>query len=112
MATTTGSIPLDGPYPKPMGPHMVLNGSKPQPEQTKNIRIEDGVLSIDNADGSTTIDFNPSQSDLNGGKEPESKGHEANLALKMDQEKLGEIASDLIEGFERDDLSRKKWLET
>jgi hypothetical protein len=112
MATTSGSMRLDGPYPKPLGPHLVINKAEPQPEQTKNIRFEGGVLSIDDDDGSTLINFNPSAADIAGDEGPEEKGHEANLAKKIDDGELGEIANDLIEGFERDDLSRKKWLET
>lgn len=77
-----------------------------------NKRMEDGALHIDNADGTTTIDFSPSQADITGDSTPEDKGHDANLAKKMGEEKLNEIASDLIEGVERDEQSRKNWLNT
>src|SRR5216684_9336955 len=110
MDLKTGSLKMDGPYPKLVGPHMAMNGAKPPPEQTKNIRFEDGVIQIDNPDGSTTIDFNGSPDEADDGKADTS--HEANLAKKMGDDELGEIATDLIEGVDRDDLSRKSWLET
>jgi len=63
-----------------------LNGGTAPQEQTVNKRIEGGVLTIDNADGTTTIDFNPSSADL--GDEKEDKGHGANLAKKMSTDQL------------------------
>jgi hypothetical protein len=112
MAVNSGSRRLDGPYPKPVGPHIIVNNRDPEPEQTANRTVENGVLKIDNPDGTTTIDFNPSQADLNGEEGPEDKGFNANLAKETDESELGRIATDLIDGVERDDLSRKKWLDT
>ena len=86
MALNSGSLKMTGPYPEPVRPHMTLNGGTAPQEQTVNKRIEGGVLTIDNADGTTTIDFNPSASDL--GDEKEDKGHTANLAKKMSTDQL------------------------
>src|SRR5260370_14671426 len=78
----------------------------------------DSVLKIDHADGTTTIDFNPSSRHLsirplgteNYGKA--GKSHNSNLAMDMDEGELATIATDLLEGVYRDDLTRKKWLDT
>jgi len=110
MALTSGSLKMDGPYPEPVRPHMVLNGAGPAQEQTVNRRLEGGALHIDNADGTTTIDFNPSANDIE--DQPEDKGHTANLAKKMSDDRLSNIASDLLEGVDRDEQSRKDWLNT
>ncbi len=110
MALTSGSLKMDGPYPQLVRPHMNVNGAA-APEQTMNRTIEGGVLKIDNADGTTTIDFNPSASELDGDK-PQDNGHYANLAEKLSDDRLGSISSDLIEGVDRDEDSRKDWLST
>src|SRR5882724_10615724 len=110
MALNSGSLKMTGPYPEPVRPHMTLNGGTAPQEQTMNKKMEGGVLTIDNADGTTTIDFNPSATDL--GDEKEDKGHGANLAKKMSTDQLGTISSDLIEGVTRDEDSRKDWLST
>ncbi len=111
MAPKSGSLRMDGPYPRPVGPHLVVNNQAPPPEQNVNRTIEDGALKIDNADGTTTFDFNPSAGDLAGDKKPDT-GFGANLADKMSESDLGSIASDLIEGVDRDEQSRKNWLTT
>lgn len=111
MARAPTTLRLDDPYPKPLAPNLSL---VPQEEQNKNsnVSIKDGILRIDHADGSTTIDFNPDIKDLN----PDAKDGEdefsRNLAMQMDDEELGTIATDLLEGIKRDDESRKDWLET
>src|SRR5712671_4115706 len=119
MALNSGRLRMTGPYPEPVRPHMDLNEPEPvdgknasrlRSEQSMNRTIEGGVLTIDNAYGTTTIDFNPSATDL--GDEKEDKGHTANLAKKMGEDQLGTISSDLIEGVTRDEDSRKDWLNT
>jgi hypothetical protein len=80
-------------------------------EDANGIKLKDGVLSIEQPDGGVSIDFNPDMAD------PEKKGSPGeefyvNLANKIDEDKLNEIANDLIEGFERDLDSRKEWLAT
>ncbi len=100
MAATSGNGRTDGPYPKPVGL---------PPVATKT--FEDGVLHIDNPDGTTTIDFNPSPGDI-GDDKKEDSSFEANLSKKMDEGRLGQIATDLIDGVDRDESSRKDWLVT
>lgn len=74
------------------------------------VSMEDGVLSVDHDDGSVTIDFNP---EIHKDDDEEDKDNfYRNLAAEMDESKLNEIASDLIEGINRDEQSRKEWLDT
>lgn len=101
---------MDGPYPKPIGPKLVVNNKEPEQDQEVNKRFEDGVLQIDNADGSTTIDFNAGSGI--GDNDKDRGKFDANLANEMDESDLGGIATDLIEGVDRDEQSRKKWLDT
>ena len=100
MAVTSGNGRAEGPYPKPIGLPPVVTKS-----------FEDGVLHIDNPDGTTTIDFNPDLSELDS-DEKEDSSFEANLSKKMDESRLGQIATDLIDGVDRDESSRKDWLVT
>jgi len=108
----SGSIKRDDPYPKPSSPNLRLVKSDVSSEQNVNtIRFDGGVLEIDNPDGSTTFNFNPDPSQVPGAKKRDSS-HEANLAFEMSEEDLGKIASELLDGVQRDELSRKDWLET
>lgn len=106
----TGSVKIDGPYPKLVGPQLAFDEPEPE-EQTKNIIVEDGALKIDNADGTTTIQLNPSAAEL-AGEDKEDNSFYANLAKKMDEGDLSRIATELLDGVMRDDDSRKEWLET
>lgn len=111
MAITSGSLPVDGPYPKIVGPHLVVNNEESTAPRRSNREFRDGVLHIDNDDGSTTIDFRAtpeSEEDTT----LDEKGFGANLAKKMDDGRLSQIATDLIEGVDRDDQSRRNWLST
>lgn len=108
----TGSLSVDSPYPTLVEPRLDLREPDPETEQKGNRTIEDGVLKIENEDGTVTIDFNPSESDLSDDNEPEDNNFSANLAKKMDESKLATIATDLLDGIQRDDDSRKDWLET
>src|SRR4051812_49322720 len=103
----TGSLPVNGPYPKLVEPRLDLIDPVPL-EQKGNRSIEDGVLKIDNEDGTTTIDFNASIGDMD--DDDDDDGGETafsrNLAKKISQDELSRIASDLLEGIERDEQSR------
>src|SRR5262245_61927241 len=77
-------------------------------EQASPYAVKNGVLSIEHPDGAVTIDFNPDLSDPD--KEGDPNDFYANLANKIADDKLGEIANDLIEGYDRDLESRKEWL--
>lgn len=111
MAVTSGSLPMEGPYPKIMGPHMVVNKPEPVPAPQSNRGFRNGALHIDHSDGSTTIDFRATPHSEEDHASDE-KGFGANLAKKMDDGRLSEIATDLIEGIDRDDQSRRNWLST
>lgn len=73
-------------------------------DPTSPVKFQDGVMTIENPDGSLTVDTNP---DLSNGTED---GHFGNLAKKMDDSKLTEIAADLLEGIKRDEESRSEWM--
>jgi len=103
----TGSIQRGDPYPKPTSPNLRLVKSDVS-EQTVN--IGDTSIRIDNPDGTTTFDFGqPEKTDA---VKRHDTSHEANLAFDMDENDLSKIASELLDGVNRDELSRKDWLET
>lgn len=78
-------------------------------EIAPGVSIKDGALLVENQDGSATVDFNPDLSDPDKGG---SKDFYGNLANKLDEGKLAEIASDLLDGIQRDEQSRTEWLAT
>jgi hypothetical protein len=70
--------------------------------------VEDGVLRVEHPDGSITIDFDPKPP-----KQEESDNEfDANLADQMGDDELTSIASDLVDGINRDLDSRREWMET
>lgn len=111
MAQGTGSIRRSDPYPNLSRPHLTLVKSDKQEQNTNTIKFEDGVLQIDNPDGSTTFDFNPAKSSIPGFKRRDPE-HEDNLAFEIGEGELSRIANELLDGVSRDELSRKEWLET
>lgn len=111
MARESGSIRRSDPYPNLSRPHLTLVKSDKQEQTANTIKFEDGVLQIDNPDGSTTFDFSPDKSRIPGTKRGDP-AHEDNLAFEMDEGELGRIATELLDGVQRDELSRKEWLET
>ncbi len=77
------------------------------PSDGSPISMEDGALKVDQVDGSVVIDFNPDLSEGDDGKE-----FYGNLAKKLGPDELSSIASDLLEGIERDEHSRQEWMTT
>jgi len=74
-----------------------------------NVKItDDDVITVENADGSVTIDLNPEHEDAG----PDDTDFSRNLAADMDASELSSIASDIMEGIDRDEQSRKEWLDT
>lgn len=109
MARDSNSLRLDDPYPRPTGPHLIVsNDAKAQAANDTGVSFEDGAIKIDQPDGSTIIRFDGGVDD----DEEDDKGFSANLANKLDDSGLETLASDLLEGIQRDDDSRKDWLET
>lgn len=108
MADRTDSLPLNDPMPMGSRPplRLINGGTNSEPHTGVSIN-DDGVMKIEHPDGSVTIDFNPQEEN-----EAEETGFYENLAMKMDDGQLSSIATDLLEGIERDDLSRKEWLDT
>ena len=108
----SGSIERQSPY-QITKPHLrlVKSDNDAGEQNTNTIRFDGGVLEIDNPDGSTTFDFAPDPAKIPGTRKRDAS-HDANLAFEMSDEDLGKIASDLLAGIERDELSRKDWMET
>lgn len=75
---------------------------------TSPVSFKDGVLKVERADGSVAIDLNPDRSAF--GRKRDT-GFDANLAHDMDDGDLAAIASELLEGIELDEDSRRDWLE-
>jgi hypothetical protein len=63
------------------------------------------ILEIDDADGGTTVDFNPQV-----GVEDIHSDHYANLAEELDEAILDDIATELLRGIEDDQRSRMEWM--
>lgn len=106
MARPAGSMRIVDPEPEPLpGP---ISVDVPTGEIAPGVSLKDGALSIEHDDGSVTVDLNPDLSK----KEDSDEGFFANLALKMSDGDLAEIATELLDGIQRDDDSRKEWLET
>lgn len=82
----------------------------PSNELEPGISLDDGVLTAEHGDGSATFDFNPDLSDPH--KTSKSGDFYANLANKLDDSRLAEIATQILEGIDRDEMSRKDWMET
>jgi hypothetical protein len=109
MAPRSGSLPLTDQPPMGARPQLsLINGSQAQPADT-GVSFEDGAMKIAHPDGSVTVDFNPKKHDAD---DADDKGFSGNLAKKMDEGDLGSIATDLLEGIQRDDDSRREWLDT
>ena len=102
MAPRSGSKRLDNPYPEVVPPTLTLIDS------TDAVSYEDGAMKIEHPDGSVTFDLSPPEEK----DAPDNKEFDRNLAKGMDEEDLSSIATTLIDGIDRDNESRKKWLET
>jgi hypothetical protein len=73
---------------------------------TNGVSFEDGALKVDTPDGGVVIDFNPDLSK----PEDKTKGWFANLADQIDEGELASIASQLLDGIQRDEDSRQEWM--
>ncbi len=102
MAPRSGSKRLDSPYPEAVPPALTL-------VKSDGVSVEDGAIKVEHADGSVSIDLNPQEA-----KKEESNDSEfdRNLSLDMDDTDLASIATTLLDGIQRDNDSRSKWLET
>lgn len=109
MAPRSNSARLDNPYPEVVPPALTLVKSDSDEMGTDHVSFEDGALKIEHPDGSVTIDLNPQPEDKD---DVDNNGFDGNLASKLSDSDLGTIATDLMDGIERDILSRKEWLDT
>ncbi len=105
-----GSRPLQDPYPRPTAPNLRVIQGGLQPEQNDSgSSMEDGALKIEHPDGTVTINLNPGSTDSG---DENSRKFDANLAKSMGDDDLCSMATDLLEGIARDEMSRREWLET
>lgn len=109
MAPRSQSQPANGPWPQVIRPELTLVDSSTVGEPN-NIDIDDDAIRIEHPDGSVTIDFTGREEEEE--KDESENEFDRNLALSMDESLLDEIATKLLDGIERDDQSRKDWLET
>ena len=105
-SVNTGSIRLFDPEtPNPFSVPSTIDIGSPD-TLSGNTTIENGASKTENSDGSLTIDFSPKSVN-------QTKGDWfANLADRIDSGELSRIASELLEGIQNDDMSRKDWLDT
>ena len=70
-------------------------------------KFEDGALQTEHSDGSLTLDFDA---------KPDTKPYDnewfGNLATKIEDSELSRICSELLEGLNADEESRREWLDT
>ncbi len=105
-----GSRPLRDPYPRPSAPNLrLIQGGAQDDEGDSGSSMEDGALKVEHPDGSVTINFNPQAPE---GSDENSKKFDANLAKSLSDDDLCGMATDLLEGIARDEMSRREWLET
>lgn len=76
-------------------------------EITDGVKIEDGILTVENPDGGVTINFSPDLSGTN-----KDGDFYENLAHKIGEVELSRISEQLLSAIDQDDQSRKEWLET
>lgn len=109
MALFSNSLPLEDDPPRILPPALTLVKGDSNQSNDPKTSFEDGALKIEHDDGSVTIDFNAPEEDEDG---PEDDEFHQNLSKRMSDNDLGSIASTLLEGVDRDDQSRKEWLDT
>ena len=109
MAPRSNSKRLDSPYPDVVPPALALVKSDSDEVGPNSVSMEDGALKIEHPDGSVTINLNPPKKEESGSEDSE---FDKNLAIGMSDEDLEHISSTLIDGIDRDNQSRAKWLET
>ncbi len=103
-SVNTGSIRLLD--PETSNPFSVSSTIDIGSPDTNKTTIQNGASKTENPDGSLTIDFSPKS-------QKQAKGDWfANLADQIDSGELSRIASELLEGIQNDDMSRKDWLDT
>lgn len=76
--------------------------------ETITINAETGAVSIENEDGSITVD--PTGASLwQQDDDDADTGHDANLALKIDGIELGRISEELLDAIQSDKQDRSQW---
>ena len=107
MAIKSNSLALEDDPARILPPALTLVKANSDNNDTPKVSMEDGALKIEHDDGSVTIDLEPPEE-----SGPEDEEFSKNLAKFMPTDELDSIATSLIEGIDRDNESRKDWLET
>lgn len=105
----TGSLPIEGPFPTELA-----RGAQPKLRVVTNDDEEGDVMPIsvvEDDDGGVTIDFGDGKDD-DDLEDPLDNDHNENIAEDMEEDELSSIASDLLDGIERDKASRQEWMDT
>lgn len=106
----TGSLPLADSPPMGARPQLSLvNGTNQEQDGNPTVSFEEGAMKVRHPDGSVVVDFDPKSQEAGPQDEDEFYG---NLAKRMSEGDLGSVATDLMEGIQRDDDSRREWLDT
>lgn len=71
------------------------------------VTMKDGVLTVEQPNGDVIVNFNP---DLT--EKTKSGDWDDNLALRLGEDELAKISSELLQAIQQDDDSRKEWLAT
>jgi len=105
-SVNTGSIRLtDELPPNPFSMPSTIDLGSPDTISDRTT-IQNGASKTENPDGSLTIDFSPKTVRQPGGD------WYANLAEEIESGELSRISSELLDGIQLDDQSRKDWLDT
>lgn len=107
VTARTRSLRLVDPEPDPL-PDSSSVIELPEKELAPGVTLEDGVLKVERDDGSVEVDFNPDLSEEEDGIDSD---HYKNLAKKIPDSELTEIATKLLDGIERDERSRSEWMQ-
>ncbi len=109
MAPRSKFKSLDNPF-EIVPPALTLVKGDSEENIEDSVTREDGVLKIEHGDGSVTIDLGGGVDDDDDA--PGESEFDQNLAKRMDDTELSEISSQLVDGIDRDNESRRKWLDT
>ncbi len=107
--TKSGSLRLVEPGPPRPEELDPIDVDVPSNEIAPGVHMDGGAMHVEHEDGSTTIDFNPKEEI---GEKPDSDDFYRNLCDEIEEGTLATIASELLDGIDRDITSRHEWLET
>lgn len=105
MANPNNTIPFPQASPNLVKPQLSLAKGADEEQDDDNTKIH-----IQHPDGSITVNIGGDDHEDDDGPEDDDFSH--NLALSMEPSELSQIGTSLLEGIDRDEQSRKDWLDT